>query len=124
MADLATQLRAFLADTAADLPPADVAAALAAELERLRWQTATTADADDCECLDAEAVAGLLKCSVDLIRQRGEEWGIAKVLARDSRGRPSRVVYPKALLRAYLGGTAGEGACATSQSHQRRTARR
>ena len=32
----------------------------------------------------------------------GEEWRIAKVLARDSRGRPSRVVYPKALLRVLF----------------------
>ncbi len=58
--------------------------------------------ADACECLDAEGVSRLLKCSVDLVRERGEEWNIAKVLARDTRGRPSRVVYPKALLRAYL----------------------
>ena len=49
-------------------------------------------------------MARLLTCSVDLVRERGEEWGIARVLARDSRGRPSRVVYPKALLRAYLAG--------------------
>src|SRR2546426_8216806 len=57
---------------------------------------------DDCDCLDVEEVSRRLKCSVDLVRERGEEWGIAKVLARDSRGRPSRVVYPKMLVRAYL----------------------
>jgi hypothetical protein len=62
----------------------------------------------------------LLKCSVDLVRERGEQWGIAKVLARDRRGRPSRVVYPKALLRAYL---SGEGECATSPPQQKRTVR-
>ena len=57
---------------------------------------------DGCECFDAAQVASLLGCSEDLVRDRGEQWGIAKVLARDSRGRPSRVVYPKALLRQYL----------------------
>jgi len=73
--------------------------AVAARLHRLaRHQD------DDCECYDAEQVAHLLRCSVDLVRQRGEEWGITKVLARDNRGRPSRVVYPRALLRQYLNG--------------------
>jgi hypothetical protein len=57
---------------------------------------------DGCACFTVEEVARLLTCSVDLVRERGEAWGIAKVLARDTRGRPSRVVYPKALLRAYL----------------------
>jgi hypothetical protein len=59
-------------------------------------------DGDDCECFDAEEVSRRLGCSEDLVRDRGEEWGIARVLARDSRGRPTRVVYPRALLRAYL----------------------
>lgn len=71
--------------------------AVAAQLDRL-----ATENDDDCECFDVEEVSRRLKCSVDLVRHRGEEWGIAKVLARDSRGRPSRVVYPKGLLRTYL----------------------
>jgi hypothetical protein len=108
MADLAAQLRA-LADRVADLDPAE----LVGQLEALRAHAlaaalAPMAGADDCECLDAEAVAQRLACSVDLVRQRGEEWGIAKVLARDARGRPTRVVYPLARLRAYLAPEAGE----------------
>jgi hypothetical protein len=103
MADLAAQLRA-LADRLAELAPAQVVG----ELEALRAYAlaavlAPTTLADDCECLDAEAVARRLACSVDLVRQRGEEWGIAKVLARDAHGRPTRVVYPLARLRAFLG---------------------
>ena len=100
----------LIADPAAvaQVPPAALPAlalqlaalqgAIAARLHRL----VSNNQADDCECLDAEGVSRLLKCSVDLIRERGDEWGIAKVLARDSRGRPSRVVYPKALVRTYL----------------------
>ncbi len=64
---------------------------------------------DDCECLEADEVAHLLKCSVDLVRERGEGWGIAKTLACDARGRPTRVVYPKALIRAYLYGSQRSG---------------
>src|SRR5438045_1335258 len=72
--------------------------AVAARLHRLASEEA----ADECECFSAGEGSRRLKCSVDLVRERGEAWGIAKVLARDSRGRPSRVVYPRALLRAYL----------------------
>src|SRR5438552_18838465 len=57
---------------------------------------------DDCECFEVEEVARRLKCSVDLVRERGEEWNIAKVLTRDKNGKPTRVVYPRALLRAFL----------------------
>ena len=100
-------------DRIGDVPAAEVPAlvlrlaalqsAAAARLHRL----ATEAQVDDCECLDVEEVSRRLKCSVDLVRQRGEQWGIAKVLARDSRGRPSRIVYPKALLRVYLSAREG-----------------
>jgi len=105
-----TDLHALLdhPEQVAEVPPAALPAlalqlaalqgAIAARLHRL----VSNNQADDCECLDAEGVSRLLKCSVDLIRERGDEWGIAKVLARDSRGRPSRVVYPKALVRTYL----------------------
>jgi len=61
-----------------------------------RWQ------ADDSVCFAAAEVAQRLGCSVDLVREKGEVWGIAKVLARDVRGRPSRVIYPKPLLDAFL----------------------
>jgi hypothetical protein len=105
-------LAALLADPAAvaSVPPGELPA-LALQLAALQSviatrlrETSSEADADDCDCFDAEDVARRLKCSVDLVRERGEAWGIAKVLARDSRGRPSRVVYPKVLRRAYLNG--------------------
>ena|SRR5205809_2146379 len=100
----------LLADPAAvaQVPPAELPA-LALRVAAL--QTAIAArlhsvvseyQGDDCECFDVEEVSHRLKCSIDLVRERGGEWGIAKVLARDSRGRPSRVVYPKALVRVYL----------------------
>jgi hypothetical protein len=109
-------------DFAALLDPAHVADVPAGELPALSMhlaalQAAVAArlhalvaerDGDDCECLSAEEVARLLQCSTDLVRERGEAWGIAKVLARDSRNRPSRVVYPRALLRAYLQATPGD----------------
>lgn len=63
--------------------------------------------ADDSVCFDAREVARRVGCSVDLVREHGETWGIAKVLARDTRGRPSRVTYPKILLDTYL--RAGNG---------------
>ena len=77
-----------------------LAGAVTARMRMLQGE----ADADDCECFEADEVARRLKVSVDLVRERGEAWGIAKVLARDSRGRPTRVVYPKALVRAFLNG--------------------
>ena len=101
----------------AEVPPAELPAlvlqlaALQAGAAARLQALASAAEADDCECYDAEEVARRLRCSVDLVRQRGEEWGIAKVLARDSRDRPTRVVYPKALLRTYLRGSPnGKGA--------------
>lgn len=106
-------LTALLADPTgvAEVPAAELPAlamglaalqgAVAARLAALASEADST---DDCACFSIEEVARRLTCSVDLIRERGESWGIAKTLARDSRGRPSRVVYPKALLRAYLQG--------------------
>ena len=92
----------------ADVPAAELPA-LALRLAAVQGMVAARlhalaaeADADECACFTVDEVAQRLRCSVDLIRERGEAWGIAKVLARDSRGRPSRVVYPKVLLRAYL----------------------
>jgi hypothetical protein len=105
-----TDLAALLADPGrvAEVPAVELPAlaiqlaalqtAVAVRLHRL----AVEQDGDDCECFDVEEVSRRLKCSVDLVRERGEQWGIAKVLARDTRGRPSRVVYPKGLLRRYL----------------------
>jgi hypothetical protein len=61
-----------------------------------RWQ------ADDGVCFLASEVAQRLNCSVDLVREKGEAWGIAKVLARDERGRPTRVTYPKPLFDVFL----------------------
>ena len=108
-----------------DSVPIAALAALIAELAALQARAAMRLRAvtdehqgDDCDCLAAEDVARRLRCSVDLVRERGERWGIAKVLARDKTGRPSRVVYPKALLRAYLN---AERESATTP--ERRTAR-
>jgi hypothetical protein len=61
-----------------------------------RWQ------ADDSVCFPVSEVARRLGCSVDLVREKGEAWGIARVLARDERGRPTRVTYPKPLFDAFL----------------------
>ena len=61
-----------------------------------RWQ------ADDGVCFAAAEIARRLGCSTDLVRERGEAWGIAKVLARDERGRPTRVTYPKPLFDIFL----------------------
>jgi hypothetical protein len=61
-----------------------------------RWQ------ADDSVCFLVTEVAQRLVCSVDLVRERGEGWGIALVLARDERGRPTRVTYPKPLFDIFL----------------------
>jgi hypothetical protein len=61
-----------------------------------RWQ------ADDGVCFGAAEIAKRLGCSIDLVRERGEEWSIAKVLSRDERGRPTRVTYPKPLFDAFL----------------------
>ena len=105
-----TDLHALLdhPEQVAQVPPAELPA-LALRVAAL--QTAIAArlhsvvseyQGDDCDCFDVDEVSHRLKCSIDLVRERGEEWGIAKVLARDTRGRPTRVVYPKALLRAYL----------------------
>ena len=105
-----TDLHALLdhPEQVAQVPPAELPA-LALQLAALQsavaarlYQLASDHDGDDCDCFDVEEVSRRLRCSVDLVRERGEEWGIAKMLARDSRGRPSRVVYPKALVRAYL----------------------
>jgi hypothetical protein len=57
---------------------------------------------DDVEAFTAEEVGRRLRCSVDLVRERGLEWGIALVLTRDCQGRPTRVVYPRASLRTYM----------------------
>jgi|SRR5262245_57981106 len=61
-----------------------------------RWQV------DDAVCFAAVEVARRLGCSIDLVRERGEGWGIALVLARDERGRPTRVTYPKSLFEMFL----------------------
>jgi hypothetical protein len=61
-----------------------------------RWQ------ADDGVCFGAAEIAKRLGCSIDMVRERGEEWGIAKVLARDERGRATRVTYPKPLFDVFL----------------------
>lgn len=70
----------------------------AARLQRLALEE----PADDYDCFDVTEVARHFRCSPDLVRERGEEWGIAKVLARDARGRPTRVVYPRVRLRDFL----------------------
>jgi hypothetical protein len=93
---------------AAELPALALRLAALQAAVAVRLQSLAAEDAgDDCACFAIEEVAQRLTCSVDLIRERGEAWGIARVLARDSRGRPSRVVYPRPLLRAFLAGRPG-----------------
>jgi hypothetical protein len=99
----------------------ELAALQARAAMRLR-QVAAADDDDACACLTVEDVARLLKCSVDMVRERGVAWGIAKTLAWDSQGRPTRTVYPKVLLRAYLNGQLDD-AHGTRSPQQRRTAR-
>ena len=57
--------------------------------------------------LDAVEVAPLMGCSADLVREKGDEWGIALVLSRDSNGRATRVVYPRARIKKFLSGSNG-----------------
>ena len=57
---------------------------------------------DDCEAYEAEEAARRLKVSVDTLREHGEAWGVARVLTQDKNGKATRVVYPRALLRAFL----------------------
>jgi hypothetical protein len=123
MPDLAAQLIDVDQVPVAELPAliAELAALQARAAMRLR-QAAAADDDDACDCLTVEDVARRLKCSVDMVRERGAAWGIAKTLAWDSQGRPTRTVYPKALLRAYLNGQP-DGAHGIHWSQQRRTAR-
>ena len=77
---------------------------LAALLARASSRLASVGDGqdDDLEAFTAKEVAERLRCSVDLVRERGEEWNIARVLARDTTGRATRVAYPRALLQRFL----------------------
>jgi hypothetical protein len=75
--------------------------ALAAHVT-LRLQTMVTDHGDDVETFDAEEAACRLGCSVDLLREHGAEWGVERVLIRDKNGTPTRKVYPRALVRAFL----------------------
>jgi hypothetical protein len=68
----------------------------------VRLQHATRHEGDACDCFTVEQVARYLGCSVDLVRERGPSWGIVRVLAQDRTGRPTRVTYPRVLLRAFL----------------------
>jgi len=86
----------------ADLPATIARLAALQARAAMRLEQAHHEPGADCECYDADAVAALLKCSVDLVRAKGETWGIARVLARDKAGRASRVTYPRALVHAYL----------------------
>jgi hypothetical protein len=69
---------------------------------QLRLQATIMDHGDDVEVFDVEEAARRIGCSVDLLRERGEDWAVALVLTRDKRGRPTRVVYPRALVRAFL----------------------
>ena len=99
-----------------DLPPIDAVARipvaeLPAWIARLaalqsaaavRLQSGVSPDGDDVEAFDAAETARRLGVSTDTVREHGEAWGIARVLTRDRAGRPTRVVYPRALVRAFL----------------------
>ena len=68
----------------------------------VRLQDAARDQGDDCEAYEAEEAARRLKVSVDTLREHGEAWGVARVLTQDKNGKATRVVYPRALLRAFL----------------------
>ena len=68
----------------------------------LRLQDAAGDQGDDVEAYEADEAARRLKVSVDTLREHGEAWGIAKVLTEDKNGKATRVVYPRALVRAFL----------------------
>lgn len=103
-------LAALLADPArvAGLPAAELPA-LALRLAALQSAVAARLhqivgehDGDDCEAFDVEEAARRLRVSVDTLREHGEAWGVALVVTRDRQGRATRVIYPRALLRAFL----------------------
>jgi hypothetical protein len=68
----------------------------------LRLQSLVTDRGDEVEAFDVREAARRIGCSVDVLREHGEEWGVALVLTRDKHGRPTRVVYPRARVRAFL----------------------
>lgn len=69
----------------------------------LRWHDAARDRGDDCEAFDVVEAARRLRVSTDTLRANGEAWGLARVLTTDKHGKPTRVVYPRALLAAFLG---------------------
>jgi hypothetical protein len=95
----------------AELPPFIVQLAALLTAAAMRMRAAITSDGDDCDAFDVEEAARRLTVSVDLLRERGIEWGAALVLTRDKQGRATRVIYPRARLRAFL-----EGRPATTKS--------
>src|SRR5882724_6347287 len=104
---MSTPARLPTVEDVAQIPPAELpafAAYLAALLAQatLRLQAAARDQGDDVEAFDVEEAARRLGCSVDLVRERGEEWGIALVLTRDKHSKPTRTVYPRALVRGFL----------------------
>jgi hypothetical protein len=108
--DSRAELLALVADAAqvAQLP-LDRIPALRAAIRALHRDLAAVEEAldgrwqvDDSVCFPVPEVARRLGCSVDLVREKGDAWGIVKVLARDERGRPTRVTYPKPLFDIFL----------------------
>ena len=108
--DVRAELLALAADSAQVVRlPLDRIPALRAAIRALHRELAAVEEAldarwqaDDGMCFPASEVARRLGCSIDLVREHGEEWGIAKILARDERGRPTRVTYPKPLFDIFL----------------------
>jgi hypothetical protein len=86
----------------AELPAFIAELGALAAVAAMRLQHATRHEGDECDCFTVEQVAQHLGCSVDLVRERGPSWGIVRVLAQDRTGRPTRVTYPRVLLRAFL----------------------
>jgi hypothetical protein len=65
-------------------------------------QSLVTDHGDDTETFDVEEAARRIGCSVDVLREHGAAWGVERVLIRDKNGTPTRKVYPRALVRAFL----------------------
>jgi hypothetical protein len=70
----------------------------------MRLRSLAVEQGDDVEAFDAEEAARRIKVSTDTLREHGATWGVALVVTRDRQGRATRVVYPRARLRAFLNG--------------------
>jgi len=86
----------------AELPAFIVQCAALQMQAAMRLQAAARDQGDDVCTVDAKEAAQRIGVSIDMVRDKGDAWGIALVVAHDREGKPTRVVYPLSLLRAFL----------------------